>query len=504
MRHRALIATLLIGAVAVAAVPLAASGSPQDAQHPEIRLFFDAAMSADRGQANDALKQIEKQWRPGYAPMLLEFVRFMRRGAGAEAEGFRGNGERLTDPDNLGGDNSRDGIDTDRFASRRDPRVQARERVMSFIQDRTGQKFGDDLNAWRKWIWSQPYDPHPGYGALKANLYGSIDERFRNFFRGESTVRLDEIDWGGVKVSGIPALDHPATLAASQASYLADSDVVFGVSVNGEHRAYPRRILAWHELAWDKVGDAELTVVYCTLCGTVIPYKSEVGGRLVKFDTSGLLYRSNKLLYDDVSWTLWSSISGEPVAGPMVGTGLRLTPLAAVTTTWGEWRALHPDTTVLSLDTGFKRDYSEGAAYAGYFATDDLMFEVAETDSRLPNKAEVLAIRFPSPDGDRALAITAEHLQRNPVFQANFAGRDIVVVTSPDGANRVYAASGYRFERTNADGKLVDSTGGTWRATEDLLIPDADPSAGLPRLTAFRAFWFGWYAQYPDTELIGA
>lgn len=491
----ALAATLLLSTFAVA-------GSAQEqGDWADLNLFF-AAASPDRGTSNDALEQLEQQWKPAYGPMLLEFVRFLRRGAGADA-GQLSEGGGLVDPEFAGG-GARDGIDRSRFSNRRDPRVQARERLVGFLEERTGQDFGDDLDAWRDYFWSLDMEMHPGYGPLKANLYANIDPKFRNFFNGPSVVRMDEVDWGGVLVSGIPALDHPPHIPASDADYLADSDIVYGISIEGEHRAYPRRIMAWHEMAWDDLGGKNLTIVYCTLCGTLIPYDSEVGGREVKFDTSGLLYRSNKLMYEDISWTLWSSITGEPVIGPMVGSDVKLTPYAAVTTTWGEWRREHPDTTVLSRDTGFERDYSEGAAYRDYFATDELMFGVPEVDPRLPNKAEVLAMRFDTADGVAPLAIAADFLADNRVFQTRVAGRQIVVVTSPEGANRVYASGGYTFVSMDDEGKVVDSEGGTWDPQEDLLVPDSDPTGGLTRLPAWRAFWFGWFGQYPDTELIGA
>ncbi len=496
---------LSLTAIAAIAGLMPVAGVAQD--EPGLDVFF-AAISADGGAAKEALETLEANWRPGYAPMMVEFIRFLNTGSGADDQRLGPGGGNISSDSGgaVGGgapDGDRDRIDSSRFANRRNPRVQAAERVIGFLEERTGQDFGDDYNAWRTWMWDQEYDPHPQYGFLKANLYANFDPSFQKFFNGESAVRLDEVEWGGVPVGGIPALDHPPTTSAGNASYLADGDIVFGVSINGEHRAYPKRILAWHELAWDSLGGNELTVVYCTLCGTVIPYNSEVGGRPVKFDTSGLLYRSNKLLYDEISNTLWSSLTGEPVVGPMVGYDVKLTPNAAVTTTWGDWKATHPDTTVLTLETGYERDYTEGAAYAAYFATDDLMFPVSVTDSRLANKAEILALRFSTSSGTRALAISADHLQSNRVFQINFAGRDLVVVTSPQGANRVYAASGYQFESMDANGKVVDSNGDTWVANEDLLVPDSDPTGGLTRLPAFRAFWFGWYAQYPDTELIG-
>lgn len=216
-------------------------------------------------------------------------------------------------------------------------------------------------------MWSRPYEPHPDYARFKGMVYGGgIDPRMQRFFppNAKSVIRLDEIDWGGVVVNGIPLLRYPKVLAAAEARYLRDGNLVFGVVVNGEARAYPKRVLAWHEMAIDTLGGVEITVVYCTLCGTVIPYDSVVGGRRRGFGTSGLLYRSNKLMFDEDTMSLWSTLEGKPVVGPLVDTGLQMTSHAAVTTTWGEWRAEHPGTTVLSLDTGHKRDYREGAAFA--------------------------------------------------------------------------------------------------------------------------------------------
>src|SRR5690606_1398732 len=136
----------------------------------------------------------------------------------------------------------------------------------------------------------------------------------------------------------------------------------FGVYVDGEARAYPKRILAWHEIARDRLGGRYLTIVYCALSGGAIPYDAVVDGRPLAFATSGLLYRSNKLMFEVETGSLWSSLTWEPVVAPLVGSGLKLAPLPVVTTTWGEWRRRHPETSVLSLDTGFERDYSEGAA----------------------------------------------------------------------------------------------------------------------------------------------
>jgi hypothetical protein len=125
--------------------------------------------------------------------------------------------------------------------------------------------------AWQRWIWARPYDPHPEYARFKGRIYKSIDPAFESFFPPgvKSIIRLDEIDWGGVVVNGIPPLNYPKHISAAQATYLGDGNIVFGITANGESRAYPKRILAWHEMARDRIGGVELTVVYCTLCGTV-------------------------------------------------------------------------------------------------------------------------------------------------------------------------------------------------------------------------------------------
>jgi hypothetical protein len=287
---------------------------------------------------------------------------------------------------------------------------------------------------------------------------------------------------------------------------------VFGFFIEGEARAYPRRILAWHELALDRVANRDLTIVYCTLCGTVIPFDSSVGGKTRIFGTSGLLYQSNKLMFDAETRSLWSSLTGKPVVGPLVGSGLELAALPVVTTTWGEWRRRHPDTTVLSLDTGFARDYSEGAAYRAYFSTDDLMFDVSRRDGRLPNKAEVLIVRSTTPpsgadsaveaQGPPPFAIATTVLSERPVFHVVVDDTNLVVVTSAGGANRVYASDVYRFAATDGDAVVRDVDGREWIANEYSLDATFDSSVSLPRVSAHRAFWFGWYAQHPDTVLI--
>jgi hypothetical protein len=493
------VALLLIGASATV-VPAANA-------YPDLQLFVDA-VSQDERTAQTAMAALAESWRDDYAALLVDLARFMRpRHRARAALGAGTAGAAPGSP--TGGAAGSGGFPTAGPPQREDPSTRVRERLTRFLEDRTGQDFGDDLRAWRRWYWSRPYNPHPEYAAFKAALYSNVDERMGQFFAagGPERIRLDEIDWGGVSVNGIPPLDHPKTIPAERADYLKDKHVVFGLELGGEARAYPKRILAWHEMALDRLGGTELTIVYCTLCGTVIPYGSEAGGERHTFGTSGLLYRSNKLMFDHETMSLWSTIEGRPVIGPLAARyeDLELQAYPVVTTTWREWKALHPDTTVLSLDTGYERDYSEGAAYRSYFRTDRLMFEVPNLDKRLKNKEPVLALRLrPAGGGDeaelQALALSADFLKKkqNRVFHKPFAGHELVIVS----ANRVYDAGETRFVSQDKDGRLRDASGDYWRLTETALVSEAAGAAPRPRLAARRVFWFAWQAMFPDTELV--
>lgn len=368
------------------------------------------------------------------------------------------------------------------------------------LQRHTGQSLGFDLSAWWQWMWSQDTPMHPDYPAFKGHAYGLIDPRFAGYFAADRSmsIRLDEVVWGGVTQDGIPPLRSPAMIPAGQADWLADDHVVFGLAINGDARAYPKRILAWHEMFTDSVGGVPVTGVYCTLCGSMILYESTHGGTLHELGTSGFLYRSNKLMYDRATQSLWTTLGGEPVIGPLAGRGIRLARGSVVTTTWGEWRRRHPDTTVLSLDTGHARDYSEGAAYRDYFATDALMFPVPRRDGRLANKAEVLGLVL-APHADRPLAVSAEFLSRHPVHHERIGELVMVIVTDPSGANRVYASGTVRFTDYDGEHTLTSADGRSWTLSEDAL---ASAGTTLPRLPAHRAFWFGWHAAYPHTRLV--
>lgn len=418
---------------------------------------FLGVLNSNQAAAKASLSRIRDGWRDAYTAPLLELIGFV-------------------------------------------PVLSVQTELLSQIERTTGQR-SRDLNAHYEWLWAREPGEHPDYAEFKAALYEQVDPRFREYFgKGrKSIIRLDEIRWGGVWRDGIPPLKHPKMIPARQAGYLADDNIVFGVAIDGDVRAYPKRILAWHEMVKDRIAGRELNGVYCTLCGSMILYDATVKAVHHELGTSGFLYRSNKLMYDHATKSLWSTMGGEPVVGPLVGKGIELQTLRVVTTTWGEWKKRHPGTMVLSLETGHQRDYDEGAAYRDYFASDRLMFGVPKLDTRLPNKAEVLALRTSRKPAEQ-LAISAAFLAANPVYHDRLGAQAFVVLTDASGANRVYESANRRFANWDGESTLRDSAGRTWKLTEDEL---AGPGgASLKRLPAHRAFWFGWYAAYPATRLV--
>jgi hypothetical protein len=182
-----------------------------------------------------------------------------------------------------------------------------------------------------------------------------------------------------------------------------------------------------------------------------------------------------------------------------VDQGIQLKRRSVVTTTWGEWRRRHPDTSVLSLNTGYPRDYGEGVAYRDYFATDELMFNVPDLDLRLRNKDEVLGIILPEYP-DQSLAIAVDYLASQRLLHERISDMEFVVITDNSGASRVYETNATRFTDWDGDQNLIDEDGQRWQLSESRLSNGRGQE--LLRLPAHRAFWFGWYSAYDQTRLI--
>ncbi len=430
--------------------------SKSEARFDEIRSFL--LLLTDGENRDEALETIRTTWKPSYAPMIIEILSLSRN------------------------------FDLVR-------------QLIELLEAETDAELGYNLDLWYDWMWNQDPQLHPFYADFKGILYSFIDPRFEEYFSAlrTSKIRLDEVRWGGVLQDGIPPLRSPKMISAQEADYLEDSNIVFGLEVNGDARAYPKRIMAWHEMFVDNVGETPVAGVYCTLCGSMILYKTTFNGVEHEVGTSGFLYRSNKLMYDKKTQSLWNTLWGTPVIGPLADEDIMLERLSIVTTTWGAWKERHPDTQVLSLDTGHRRDYSEGAAYRDYFATDELMFTVPKQDNRLKNKDEVLGLVF-SQHADKPLAIASSYLAETPIYHDRVESLPFVVLTDKSGAHRVYETQGRTFQTWDQQKSVIDDKGTRWSLSEGQLT-----SAGgdvLNRLPAHRAFWFGWYSAYSHTRLI--
>lgn len=300
--------------------------------------------------------------------------------------------------------------------------------------------------------------------ALSSNLLASTarGQELNGFDLRGASVPARAIERGGPPRDGIPSIDRPRFIAAGQAQ-LRDTDRVLGIARQGILRAYPVRILNWHEIVNDRFDGEPVAITYCPLCGTGMAFNARVAGRELSFGVSGLLYNSDVLLYDRATGSLWSQIMSRAVTGPLQGTTLTAVPLTH--TTWADWRTRHPRTEVLSADTGHVRDYARDP-YEGYDKVSRLIFDVEHRDARLPLKEWVLGLRL-------------------------------------DGVVRAYPFS--RLERlADARGRLVDTVAG--RGVEiryDRIHRSAEvfDSEGRP-ISAVMAYWFAWVAFHPNTELL--
>ncbi len=238
-------------------------------------------------------------------------------------------------------------------------------------------------------------------------------------------------------------------------------------------------------------------------------YSSEIYGEATEFGTSGMLYRSNKLMYDRRTQTLWHQFRGEPVVGPLAGSGIRLEALPVVLTTWGDWVATHPGTTVLDIFTGvyppraYRPESDASSTYYSYRNAKDTMFPVALRDQRLAVKEQVFGLVL----NGAAKAYPRYLLGQTPVLNDTVGTDRVVIVTAGPGAGpRAYLRGGNVFHAAapRADGGppvVLDESGAEWTVSEDALVNSQNDGQRLLRLPGKDSFWFGWFAFYPDTDL---
>lgn len=310
----------------------------------------------------------------------------------------------------------------------------------------------------------------PGYLDLKRGIFTRIVPEWEELM-SEGDIDWRHVTWGGVRIDDrafgqtdercncIPAADNPEVTGVEGAGWLADDDVVFGIEVGGEFRAYPRQIMEVREMVNDTLGGRDLGIPYCTLCGSAQAYFTDrmpEGVARPVLRTSGLLVRSNKVMYDLVTNSIFDTFLGKAVTGPLAERGIQLPQASVVTTTWGEWRAAHPSTTVLAEYLALGRDFD---FRAGRDANGPI-FPIGDLDPRLAVQEDVLGLLTAS---GKPVAFHVDSALEALHRGASVAYENIVLVLDAGGVRA-----------TDADGR---------------------------DLGGHQAFWFAWSQFHPSTAL---
>jgi hypothetical protein len=306
-----------------------------------------------------------------------------------------------------------------------------------------------------------------------------------------STLRQQAIS-GGPPKDGIPSIDDPTFESAEEAADRLDpGDPVFGLALDGTVKAYPQTILVSHEICNDVVAGTPVSVTYCPLTGTAMGFQRGE----TTFGVSGRLLNNNLIMYDRATETWWPQVLATAIPGPWneAPTRRSLQEFRLVWTTFERWTNVHPDTEVLSRETGFARNY-DGDPYGqynprrGYYAPgSDPMFPVLSEDDRLRPKTVVIGART----ADGAVAVEKDTLREERLVDGKLGGTPVVAAYDP------LLDTGYVFRNPDGtafeyrDGRIVDDAGETY-------VPSDPPHE---RILAFDAMWFAWSGFYPETTL---
>ena len=321
--------------------------------------------------------------------------------------------------------------------------------------------------------WDLPAPPR--YRERKGELYVALEPGWRPFFEdADSEIDWRRVSWGGVRIDNralgdarpcergcIPALDDPALTSASEGDWYPDDRIVFGVVVGGEAVAFPKNIMEIHEMVNITIGERRLGIPYCTLCASAQTYLTDAvqpESEPLVLRTSGLLQRSNKLMYELNTRSAIDTFTGRALSGPLQSAGIILRQVTVVTSTWGEWKAAHPDTRIVARDGGIGREYEEDPL--GGRDDNGPIFPIGDVDSRLPVQAKIVGVIAP---GGAALAFPVAD-----AIEALRAGDEVKLGSV----------------------ELVADGGGLRAHTED----------GVES-AAHEAFWFAWSQFHPGTEL---
>lgn len=311
------------------------------------------------------------------------------------------------------------------------------------------------------------------------------------------------IQSGGPPKDGIPPIDRPKYISAAESDkFLQAKDVVFGLDYRGVIKAYPQKILVWHEIVNDEVKGEKIAITYCPLTGSAVGFRGRSrDGAMITFGTSGKLVNSNLLMYDRQTDSQWPQILGIAIDGKNKGTALDEIPV--VWTHWSRWRRRHPDTLVLSTDTGYFRSYGKDpyGSYdksGSYYDSGGPLFPVMAKDGRFSPKEVVVGLKV----NEKQMALHKQLLRVKKFINTSLGGVPLVAFYDSDlDLMRVFIrqingkATNFGFEK----GRVVDElTGSVWRA-DGRSVEGKMSGSQLKQQTAYDVMWFAWYAFFPET-----
>jgi hypothetical protein len=293
----------------------------------------------------------------------------------------------------------------------------------------------------------------------------------------------------GVPKDGIPPIEEPAFAPPAEiGDDVLPNDPVFGVSLNGDARAYTQSILVQHEIVNDSVGGVPVSVTYCPLTGSALGfYRGENS-----FGTTGHLLNSNLVMYDRDTDSRWPQLLGTAIEGEHEGRSLQ--GVRVTWTTYDAWTTAHPETRVLTEDTGFVRNYDIDpyGTYnpkAGYYATQGQLYDPVRDPGRTPPKLVLVAARTPT----GSFAASKERLREDRIVGGDAGDVPVVAVYDPE------LDTGYVYRRGDA---TVETATGAADGTYRVDGGDPAPAAALDldRVRSFDVMWFAWNALYPTSD----
>ena len=314
-------------------------------------------------------------------------------------------------------------------------------------------------------------------------------------------IPQDEVFDGGPGKDGIPALSNPEFVSAGDADFMRPDELVLGMKEGNVVKAYPHQILDWHEIINDKAGSRKFAVTYCPLTGTGMSWNRVINDLETTFGVSGLLYNTNLIPYDRKTDSYWSQIRLESVHGELIGEDAVTSPL--IETTWKTWTEMFPETQVVSLNTGFSRNYGV-YPYGNYKSSNSLIFPVKPTDNRLDLKERVHGIileddafvfRFGSFSDDKTSIIHERFKDASVVVIGNKKKNFIVSFMNSD--NKTFEPS------SNVNGAIFKDASNNYYDVFGEIIQGPSMGERLKATTSFMGFWFSFGAFYPGPKIYG-